>query len=442
MAEAQPQLAAYDLTSRMTPHLDRHMVFPILNFLSEANIYKPADITRAEIEHLLETKMLDFAIEKYEALNEEPPAELGAKRETVLNELNSGRDKVMRLLEILESNDELQRMRGLKSTAAICTAFELDSDVFDALMQYAKMMYESGNYAVSKTLLDHYRTIMSQDPENPVTWRTTAAGWGSLASHILDSGYAEAEDLVAKMDEFIDNSKLTRREVLTQKTWLLHWCLFIIFRGMGSSSTSKALDLLLSEKSMVLMSISSQHLFRYVGASMVLNKRLKHLVKDAVRIINQDSSMYNDPITRFLVSLYVDVDFDEAQRELKECAEVFKADFFLSPFWEDFEENARLLIFEAYCRIHQCINIAMIATKLNMTAQEAELWIVKLIQSAKLDARIDSEKSRVVMMKAQATVHQQVIDRTKDLAFRSTMLLSHLEKREAEKAEMLVDGTR
>merc|ERR1712178_124971 len=105
-----------------------------------------------------------------------------------------------------------------------------------------------------------------------------------------------------------------------------------------------------------------------------------------------------------------DMDFDQAQQELVKCEKVLKADYFLNNHWTDFEENARLLIFETYCRIHQCINIAMIATKLNMEAQEAELWIVKLIQSAKLDARIDSEKSCVVMMKAQATVHQQVID--------------------------------
>merc|ERR1719316_877884 len=112
---------------------------------------------------------------------------------------------------------------------------------------------------------------------------------------------------------------------------------------------------------------------------------------------------------------------------------VFEGDYFLSPKWEDFEENARLLIFETYCRVHQCINIEMIATKLNMEAEEAELWIVKLIQSAKLDARIDSEKSRVVMSKAPPSVYQQVIERTKNLSFRSTMLLSNLEKRENEK---------
>jgi len=95
------------------------------------------------------------------------------------------------------------------------------------------------------------------------------------------------------------------------------------------------------------------------------------------------------------------------------------------------------LIFETYCRIHQCINIDMIASKLNMTPGEAELWIVKLIQNAKLDARIDSEKKRVVMSKAPPSVYHQVIEKTKNLAFRSTMLLSNLEKRENEKAGVL-----
>merc|ERR1719284_1472342 len=127
------------------------------------------------------------------------------------------------------------------------------------------------------------------------------------------------------------------------------------------------------------------------------------------------------------------MDFDEAQGELQRCALVCKADFFLSGHWNDFEENARLLIFETYCQIHQCIYIGMIAGKLNMSPAEAELWIVKLIQNAKLDARIDSEKSRVVMSKAPPSVYHQVIEKTKNLSFRSTMLLSNLEKREKEK---------
>jgi len=111
-------------------------------------------------------------------------------------------------------------------------------------------------------------------------------------------------------------------------------------------------------------------------------------------------------------------------------------DYFLKDHWADFQENARLLIFETYCRIHQCINIGMISSKLNMEAEEAEVWIVKLIQSAKLDARIDSEKSRVVMSKVPPSIYQQVIEKTKNLSFRSTMMLSNLEKQGKDMKEM------
>ncbi len=41
-------------------------------------------------------------------------------------------------------------------------------------------------------------------------------------------------------------------------------------------------------------------------------------------------------------------------------------DFFLVSCRDEFIENARLFIFETYCRIHQVIDISMLAEKLNM----------------------------------------------------------------------------
>ena len=47
---------------------------------------------------------------------------------------------------------------------------------------------------------------------------------------------------------------------------------------------------------------------------------------------------------------------------------------------DDFIENSRMMIFETFCRIHQCISISMLAEKLNMSTDEAERWIVNLIR--------------------------------------------------------------
>lgn len=46
---------------------------------------------------------------------------------------------------------------------------------------------------------------------------------------------------------------------------------------------------------------------------------------------------------------------------------VLSNDFFLTACLDDFRESARLLIFEMFCRIHQCISIEMLARRLNMS---------------------------------------------------------------------------
>ena len=54
-------------------------------------------------------------------------------------------------------------------------------------------------------------------------------------------------------------------------------------------------------------------------------------------------------------------------------------------------DNARLLVFEAYCRIHQCIDLRMLAAKLNRDEGAAEKWVVNLIRNADLNAKINSQ---------------------------------------------------
>lgn len=93
-------------------------------------------------------------------------------------------------------------------------------------------------------------------------------------------------------------------------------------------------------------------------------------------------------------------------------------DFFLTSKKNEFIENARLHIFETYCRIHECIDISMLAEKLNLDRDAAEKWIVNLIRNAKLDAKIDSQANTVIMGVSIPSVYQQVIEKTKQLSNR------------------------
>ena len=75
-------------------------------------------------------------------------------------------------------------------------------------------------------------------------------------------------------------------------------------------------------------------------------------------MIQLEEYQYSDPITNFLKELYIVFDFEGAQKELTVAVKVVENDFFLQEFGDDFLDNARYLISEAYCRIHHKIDIA------------------------------------------------------------------------------------
>lgn len=73
--------------------------------------------------------------------------------------------------------------------------------------------------------------------------------------------------------------------------------------------------------------------------------------------MRQEDYEYTDPITDFVKALYVDFDFEEAQKKLGEAENVLRSDFFLVSAADAFIEAARHLISESYCKIHQRIDI-------------------------------------------------------------------------------------
>ena len=58
----------YDLTSRIAQHLDRHMIFPLLEFLSSRKMYDEKSILTMKLELLNNTNMVDFAVDCYRNL--------------------------------------------------------------------------------------------------------------------------------------------------------------------------------------------------------------------------------------------------------------------------------------------------------------------------------------------------------------------------------------
>ncbi|RVW16555.1 Eukaryotic translation initiation factor 3 subunit E [Vitis vinifera] len=72
------------------------------------------------------------------------------------------------------------------------------------------------------------------------------------------------------------------------------------------------------------------------------------------------------------------------------------------------------------------LSSVVLSDKLNLNYEEAERWIVNLITTSKLDAKIDSKSGTVVMEPNHPNVYQQIIDHTKAVSGRTYKLVNQL----------------
>jgi translation initiation factor 3 subunit E len=257
--------------------------------------------------------------------------------------------------------------------------------------------------------------------------------WGKLASEILTLNWDQAvEDIQALRDAIEARANSPALALMQQRCWLMHWALFVL--GNHSNGRQVVADLFFHDRYLNAIQTNAPHLLRYLAVAVVTSPRLRGRLKELVRVMGVERMNYSDPITRFLEALYTDCNFEDAQQLLQECEVVLENDFFLSNcanggFAQDFLRHARLYIFETYCRIHERIDLRMLAQKLGMEQIAAEKWIVKMVSDAQLNAKIDSQSGHVILGVQPPDVYQQVIEKTKGLSFRSYVLAQNIEKR-------------
>ena len=118
--------ATYDLTSKISPYLDLHMMFPLLEYIdslisSKSISYSPQDVAQARLELLKPTHMVDYAMDIYR--------EVHGENATIPQDMEDQKAGVFKLMEELTI--------GQAKFEELCMNEELRvSLVFDNLFGY------------------------------------------------------------------------------------------------------------------------------------------------------------------------------------------------------------------------------------------------------------------------------------------------------------------
>ncbi|KAJ8601362.1 hypothetical protein CTAYLR_005008 [Chrysophaeum taylorii] len=437
-------VSKYDLTHKIAPFLDGHLVFPLLEFLEENTSYDKGAVQRARLALLSPTNMIDYAIEIHAQLTgeAESPPEMAAQLQTTLEAIKTLETKTQKTRELLECVETVETLKrdGMFTAAHLLEQHEITGAMLDEYYDFAKFLYECGDYQNARDMLDHYLGLNAASQSSPTSMSTRyfQALWGKLASEVLLKNWDDALADLTKLKQVVDERNSPPLEQLQQRSWLLHWSLFVFFNhGKGHDGI---IDLFLSEKYLQAIQTNCPWLLRYLTTAVIINKRRRSTLKDLVRVVTQDSTEAAaedattprpeaDPVTRFVDCLYAKFDFDGAQQTLKECDDVLRADYFLCNCADTFMEVSFEVCFEVYCRIHTKIDIRLLATKLEMDDERAERWVVDLIRGALLDAKIDSKANCVIMGNQAPDVYSQVIEKTRDLLVRSNALINNIDQK-------------
>ncbi|KUI62404.1 Eukaryotic translation initiation factor 3 subunit E [Cytospora mali] len=434
-------ISEFDLLPQLVARLDRHLIFPLLEFSSGQlenedgslkDETKTRELLKAKYELLKKTNMTDYVANLYcdmEGL-QDPPKEFADKRQKVIETLEKYEENTSKITELLQREDVVTNLRSDKvaNLEFLKKDHEVTEDMVNALYDFGNFQYSCGNYGAAADLLYQFR-VLSTDND-----KVSAATWGKLASEILTTSWESALEELMKVKESID-TKLFNNPLaqLHHRTWLIHWALFPLFNS--DAARDPLLDLFFSPAYINTIQTSCPWILRYLVAAVISGRgrarnsgvQQKQL-KDIVRIVRQEAYEYNDPLTDFVRALFIDFDFEEAQRQLSRAEEVLRTDFFLSAWADTFVDNARHLIFESYCKIHARIDIKGLSASLGLNVEEGEKWIVNLIRDTRLDAKIDSKEGTVIMNHPPSSVYQQVIERTKGGFFRTQVLNSAVAK--------------
>ena len=146
------KMAAWELTSKLGPFLDRHLVIPLLEFLTVKGIYDETDLLRGKLELFSNTSMVDFIMDVHKTLypDQEVPKSLHEKREKVVENFKRLQNESEPILKVFQDTEVARKLQSSRDSKELIDYLvkehNFKMEMIDTCYDFAKCLYECGNY--------------------------------------------------------------------------------------------------------------------------------------------------------------------------------------------------------------------------------------------------------------------------------------------------------
>jgi hypothetical protein len=174
----------YSLLPKLMPNLDRHLIYPLLNFSSDEEEEQSIEQKKLLLELLKPTNMTDFVGQLYQDVHDLPdmPDEYKQKRDQVIQRRDKLEEETSKISGLLDDesvvtnlrSDKVQNLAYLKDTHGVTV------EMVNQLYEFGQFQYSCGVYPHAAELLYRFRVL--------VRLRYRAQGCEVGADSMIDHG--------------------------------------------------------------------------------------------------------------------------------------------------------------------------------------------------------------------------------------------------------------
>ena len=382
-------------------YIEPHLALKIIEFLLKEN---STDEVKSLYKNLsIQTRNFDI-ISSQKFLSEEELNDLKAKNDTEIKELE---EKLKGFLHLSE-NCEKQKSHDLNLFSLGKKIIEQTSPV--EVLQYSTRLFDTKNFEKACTLLNSFSIFHENSPktkskaiyalyllysikvfmgENP---QEIEENFIKITNNI-DKLKNIFDSLFKKADfDSVDKVEVDFKEILLYRGYLLHWALFMI-----KYNSALFLDTLFEDKYFSLIENTFIYLLKYLIVFSVINGSRKYInkLKDSTLKKKNFIEKHKDCFIVLLENISVNFNYKDAMKNLEECKNLMKNDYFMHEYSQQFEKKIREFILENYLLLNECVNIDDVKFLFNDKEDETKRNLINYIEYFYPNAKIKEENKKI-----------------------------------------------